>query len=143
LVCCSNHVAVLRALGDFGEAVPTARRTADRLGSILGEDHPYTVAAEMNLAVCLAEDGKLDESRALDEQNVQRLTRALGPNHPDALRVTANLALTRIALGDRAAVSGLNRIIEQLGELTGHEHPGVAALQSGARNHRVLDPQQF
>jgi len=143
LVCSSNHVAVLRALGDFGEAVPTARLTADRLRSVLGKDHPYTVAAEMNLAVCLAENRELDESRVLDEQNVQRLTRVLGPNHPDALRANANLALTRIAQGDRAAAAGLNRIIEQLGDLTGHEHPSVVALQRGERNHRVLDPQQF
>ena len=143
LVCSSNHSAVLRAQGDLDGAQAVARDTSARLRSGLGTEHPYTIAAEMNLAVCLADAGQLDESRVLDEQNVERLTRMFGPNHPDALRATANLALTRRVQGDRSVGPSLNRIIDQLGALIGHEHPSVTALQNGVRNHRVLDPQTF
>jgi hypothetical protein len=131
----------MRALHMLPAAVDGAQATVDLLRQVLGEVHPFTLAALTNLAVCTAEIGDLVEARVLDERTVEALTGLLGASHPDTLRARANLALTRIELGESGAREEQPQIATELGQQIGRNHPSVVALQSGRRAHRLLDGQ--
>jgi hypothetical protein len=70
----------------------------------LGPDHPDTLRVAAHLSVVLAEEGSLEESRALAEDTYQRRCRLLGEDHPDTLRAATHLAdrLARLGQCDRA-----------------------------------------
>ncbi|WP_190019447.1 tetratricopeptide repeat protein, partial [Streptomyces lucensis] len=57
---------------------------------VLGEEHPETLRTTSNMALRLAQVGRVEEARELTEVTLGRHRRVLGEEHPDTLR-TARL----------------------------------------------------
>jgi hypothetical protein len=63
---------------------------------ILGEQHPETLTAMVNLAGTYRNQGKWDEAMELQEKVLGLTKQILGERHPDTLAAMANLAFMRI-----------------------------------------------
>ncbi len=69
---------------------------------MLGPDHPHTLAADVNQAVCLAEEGEWDSARERLRETAGRLATVIGAEHPDTLRCLGDLALVSRRAGGEA-----------------------------------------
>ncbi|MHA6760809.1 FxSxx-COOH system tetratricopeptide repeat protein [Streptacidiphilus sp. PAMC 29251] len=69
------------------------------LGFHLGEEHPFTLCAEVNWANARAELGDLAAAERSERSCLARMVRTLGEVHPDTLACRSNLAVTLRALG--------------------------------------------
>ena len=78
------------------ERLLTERRNA------LGDDHPDTLAAMLELADCLWAQGRLIAARKLEERVVEERRQQLGEQHPDTLKAIGKLAVTLAAQGNLA-----------------------------------------
>lgn len=147
VVCQLNLAMVSRRAGDLTGARALAATSADLLAAALGTDHPYTLSAWMNHAICIAEDPEPPEGRAaagelasaLLQRAADELARVIGADHPNALRCRANLVLLR----DRLQPGGGHRvdaIVRELAYRIGEDHPTVAAIRGGAFQRRIIDP---
>src|SRR5437899_4460406 len=68
----------------------------------LGEDHPETLTAMLDLADCRWVQGRLIAARRLEEQVVEGRRRQLGEQHADTLKAIGKLAVTLAAQGNLA-----------------------------------------
>jgi hypothetical protein len=59
--------------------------TVPRYQRVLGDDHPDTLRAALNLAAGLWLLGEHQQARELHEDTVVRYRRVLGDDHPDTL----------------------------------------------------------
>lgn len=146
LVCAVNLASALRLQytpASAAKALTTIRAAAEGLENRLSAEHPYSLAAQMVLGVALADVDEWIEARAVEERAVERMTKKLGPHHPDTLRCRANLMLTRQQSGDRTAMTERMEIVARLTGLLGAEHPNIATLRDGRRLLRAIDPQPF
>jgi hypothetical protein len=76
----------LAANGDRSHAGRTVdEQLLDRWRSILGPDHPDTLAAASILAFALMQLGEVEPARTLGEDTLQRCRRVLGLDHPSTL----------------------------------------------------------
>src|SRR6266849_5290633 len=66
----------------------------------LGEEHPQTLAAMLDLADCLWAQGRLIAARAIEERVVAGRRRLLGEHHADTLKAIGKLAVTMAAQGE-------------------------------------------
>src|SRR5438552_18791140 len=66
----------------------------------LGEDHPETLTAMLDLADCLWAQGRLIAARKLEEQVVEGRRALLGEQHADTLKAIGKLAVTLAAQGN-------------------------------------------
>ena len=60
----------------------------------LGEEHPMSLSAAINLSNCLADAAEPGRGGVAAAQHPGALTKVLGPDHPDTLICQANLAVT-------------------------------------------------
>ena len=74
---------------------------------MLGEEHPDTLTAMLDLADCLWAQGRLIAARKLEEQVVAGRRRLLGEEHFDTLKASGKLAVTMAAQGELAAARAL------------------------------------
>jgi Tetratricopeptide repeat len=68
----------------------------------LGEDHPETLTAMLELADCLWAQGRLIAAGKLEEQVVEGRRQLLGEQHADTLKAIGKLAVTLAAQGNLA-----------------------------------------
>jgi len=107
-----------RAAQAWHEAEYQGRRT------LLGEEHPATLASMNNLAGTLRAQGDLAGARALHEQELAICRRVLGEEHPDTLTSMGNLASTLQAQGDLAGARALEeKVLAARRRVLGEEHP--------------------
>jgi tetratricopeptide (TPR) repeat protein len=101
-----------RMLGMASSTVPptelTASATLSERRSVLGDDHPETLAAANDLALDLHRLGDYQQARSLDEDTLDRRRRVLGDDHVDTLRTADQLAADLRALGDWQHASQLD-----------------------------------
>ena len=135
--------ALAQAREARGEALTLATASAAGLAEVLGKDHPYTLAAETNVAICTAEAGDVEAGIALMVPLAQRGAAILGPEHPDSLRAFANEALMKRMLGHSDEEPVIARLRNTLAARLGESHPAVQALTLGRLLHRVVDPHPF
>ena len=69
---------------------------------VLGEEHPETLAAMLDLADCLWAQGRLIAARKLEERVVAARRIRLGADHFDTLKAIGKLAVTMAAQGELA-----------------------------------------
>ena len=87
---------------------------------VLGEEHPDTLTAMLDLADCLWAQGRLLAARKLEEQVVAGRRRLLGEDHFDTLKATGKLAVTMAAQGELAAARELQeRVVNGMRSLYG------------------------
>jgi len=85
-----------------------------------GEEHPDTLAAMLDLAELLWEEGRLRPARILEEQVVAARLRLFGDAHPDTLKAMGKLATTIGVQGDLATARAIQaRILELAPEVWG------------------------
>src|SRR5664280_2919882 len=90
----------------------------------LGEEHPATLTARLNLAATLYAQGDLAGARQHEEQVLEARRQLLGEEHPDTLSARNNLAGTLKAQGDLAgARQHQEQVLEASRRLLGEEHP--------------------
>ena len=72
---------------------------------IYGDQHPFTLAANINYASDLAACGELAEAIGIGQETLANCRSTLGPDHPDTLMAAVNLAIDVEASG-RSGTSG-------------------------------------
>src|SRR5262244_4245981 len=89
-----------RAMNGSGKSCEALERLVEERRRRLGDDHPETLSAMLDLADCLWAQGRLIAARKLEEQVVEGGRRCLGEQHPDTLKAMGKLAVTLGAQGD-------------------------------------------
>lgn len=87
LTVAANLASDLAVLGRTVEAASLGSDTAIRLRMLLGEEHPVTLGCAANLSLDTADD-------RLAADALLRLTRSLGPAHPDVQQAAAGQRLS-------------------------------------------------
>jgi tetratricopeptide (TPR) repeat protein len=115
----AEHYMTLRTLNDLSIAVRLAAadlQIAFRMATevfetctrILGERHPDTLAAAVNLGNTLRAVGRTTEALALAESAVGRYQGIYGPDHPYTHACAGNLAVLRRMTGDAESARRLD-----------------------------------
>jgi hypothetical protein len=93
------------------------------------------------LANCLADSGELLQAEALERETIRKLEDRLGRRHPTTLACRSNLAVTlRLAGHAQEAEQARARILVELGEVLGPDHPDATLLQEWRRIYSDLEP---
>ncbi|MCH9648189.1 MAG: tetratricopeptide repeat protein, partial [Deltaproteobacteria bacterium] len=86
--------------GFYAQAGEFQERVLRSSEGSLGEEHPDTLTARLNLAGTLKAQGDLEGARELEERVLRSREGSLGEEHPDTLTARNNLAGTLFAQGD-------------------------------------------
>ena len=116
-----EHFATLRAANELSitlrsieaardEALESAQAVYGLLLRSLGENHPDTMAAAINLSNVQRVIGQTDQALALAESTVASYPHVYGPEHPYYYGCAGNLALLRRLTGTPAAALCVPRI---------------------------------
>ncbi|MEW9554685.1 FxSxx-COOH system tetratricopeptide repeat protein [Nonomuraea sp. NPDC050783] len=125
LMCRASLAADLFARGETARAVAEAETVARTFDRLYGR-HPFTLAAESNLAVYLCGDGARHQERALrlSGSACDGLTRAVGARHPHTLAALVNHASVLVEAGRlEEAAEAEERAAQLLADMLGQEHP--------------------
>ncbi|MEV4133205.1 FxSxx-COOH system tetratricopeptide repeat protein [Dactylosporangium sp. NPDC049742] len=135
-----NLANVLRARGEHTRAMRIDVAGIESLLDKVGREHPFSVAAAVNLASDHAWVGhphQLDASRrAVDlAKRVHRRE-----THPDRIAAEANLTIDAAAADDPAAATSRQQVLARLVDLYGPDHPTALTVAHGDRVDCILEP---
>ncbi|MFC0528639.1 FxSxx-COOH system tetratricopeptide repeat protein [Phytohabitans kaempferiae] len=99
LLAMRRYADALRSLGDR-RAGEYARRALDGMLAVLGERHEYTMGALMGVGADLRIEGRFEEARSVDDQNLEYHLEVLGPGDPSTLRALNCVSINRRWAGD-------------------------------------------
>ncbi|HEY0531568.1 MAG TPA: FxSxx-COOH system tetratricopeptide repeat protein, partial [Actinoplanes sp.] len=136
---CSSAVWHLLARGDAHTALPLAEHLHSTWSDRHGPDDFITITAADTLASAYRMLGRYQQARRLDEDNVARLRRIRGDNHPDTLIATGNLAADLHQLGDFERAREMNEDnLARRRRVLGVDHPDtLGAANNLAANLRM------
>jgi tetratricopeptide (TPR) repeat protein len=100
LAAMEGLATVLRAQGEFNDALRLQEQVFTRRRDELGEDHVETLDALVQVASTLYARGDRGEARQIEEKVLVLRRDWHGEQHPDTLEAMENLSLTIRALGD-------------------------------------------
>ncbi|MDV9175899.1 FxSxx-COOH system tetratricopeptide repeat protein, partial [Streptomyces sp. W16] len=126
-----NYLAMtFAAVGDHERALALHQDLFDRR-RVLGEDDPETLIAASNLAIRLADVGRVEEAVVLGEGTLARRRRVLGEDHPNTLIAASNLAnrLADVGRVEEAVVLGEGTLAGQR-RVLGEDHPNTLITAS-------------
>jgi tetratricopeptide (TPR) repeat protein len=110
--------------GEPRPAVSLATRAHHLYRTILGEDHPETLASALTLAWRLGNLGKYEQARALAQDTLNRYRRVLGKDHPETLASATNLAWRLGNLGEYEQARALAQdTLTHCRRVLGNDHP--------------------
>ncbi len=131
-----DTIRYLQAHGDDRASRTVSAQLLDRWRSILGSDHPDTLAAASILPLALAKLGEAEAARALGQDTLQRSRRVLGPDHRATLWAATALTAVLVLLGEVEPARALGQDTLQRSRRTlGPDHPTTlwaAASLTGA-----------
>jgi tetratricopeptide (TPR) repeat protein len=81
----SNLATVLDSQGKYETAEAMNRQTLSLKDTVLGREHPDTLATMSNLATVLGRQGKYEAAEAMNRQTLSLSETVLGHEHPDTL----------------------------------------------------------
>ncbi|MCB1032853.1 MAG: tetratricopeptide repeat protein, partial [Acidobacteria bacterium] len=116
----------------FDEALDLFRRSFALVKRDLGEDHPFSLAVQTNLAVTLTQLNRFDEAQALERRLVETSRRIYGPDSAIVANALNNLGASLAAAGrwqEAEATFG-----ESLALARRWLPPGHSTLDNTARN---------
>ncbi|KIN05367.1 hypothetical protein OIDMADRAFT_177562 [Oidiodendron maius Zn] len=114
--------------GKYSEAEAIYRQALQLRETVLGKDHPDTLASMDNLASSLHSQGKYADAEAMDRQVLQLRETVLGKDHPETLGSMNNLASSLHSQGKYADAEAMHRQTMQLKEtVLGKDHPSTLA----------------
>jgi hypothetical protein len=118
-----NTIRYLQARGDSHASRAVADPLLDRWRSILGPDHPDTLAVASMLTVAVFALGEINPARALGEDTLQRCRRVIGPDHPITLWAAAALTLALAQLGEAEPARALAQdTLQRCRRVLGSDH---------------------
>jgi tetratricopeptide (TPR) repeat protein len=124
-----------RIRGQYVEAEAMCRQTLQLRETVLGRDHPDTLASMNNLATSLRQRGKYVEAEAMCRQTLQLRETVLGRDHPDTLVSMNHLATSLRQRGKYVEAEALDRQTLQLQEtVLGRDHPDTLMSKSNLAN---------
>jgi tetratricopeptide (TPR) repeat protein len=136
-----NLASVLRVAQRPAEALLYDEQAKRGLLRIYGDQHPFTLAANINYASDLAACDRLGEAIQLGHETLAKCAGSLGADHPDTLMAGANLALDDEAAGYKAAArQRLDDVLQRYATTLTPEHPEARAAQQGARLTAEIEP---
>ncbi|MFD9795475.1 FxSxx-COOH system tetratricopeptide repeat protein [Streptomyces sp. NPDC059070] len=130
LQCGSFTAQMLRLMGRYGEALTLQEYNHRLHHQVLGADHPQTLLAQHNLALCLRRDGEPERARGLLHEARQAMLR-----RADATAYTCDYAMLLRELGRHEEARELaGEAAEAYERLLGPDHPYTI----GARDNVAL-----
>src|SRR3954471_7246813 len=121
-----DTIRYLQAHGDSRGSRAVGEQLLDRWRSILGPDHPDTLAAASRLTLALIALSEAEAARTLGEDTLQRCRRVHGPDHATTLMaagaLTLTLALTALGEGEPARALG-DDTVPRCRRVFGPDHP--------------------
>jgi serine/threonine protein kinase/tetratricopeptide (TPR) repeat protein len=132
---------VYHALGLYRQAeehLPVALESRKR---VLGEEHPSTLNATVDLANLYSAQGRYAEAEPLYQQTLEMQKRVLGEEHPSTLSSMNNVATAYSQQGRYAEAEPLYlQMLEIQRRVLGEEHPlTLASLGNLANVYQILD----
>jgi tetratricopeptide (TPR) repeat protein len=110
--------------GAYAQAKQWYQRSVDECRRRLGDEHPDTLSARLNLASMLYGQGDLSGAAALQTQVLDAFLRILGAEHPSTLTSMNNLASMLYGQGDLPGAAALQtKVLEARRRILGAEHP--------------------
>ncbi|SMD27174.1 Tetratricopeptide repeat-containing protein [Kibdelosporangium aridum] len=126
--CALGRSIDLRHGGNLRQAKELGEQVVETYRERIGESHPYTKCAEIDLAVTLRLLGNSAQARAIDERALEQLRTSLGHDHVYSLIASINLASDLSALGETEAALALNNeTLERCERVLGPDHPTTLA----------------
>ena len=139
-----NLASVLRAAGNMQDAISYDEQSRIGLLRIYGDEHPFTLAADINYATDLAGTGRLGEAIQIGQRTLGKCLRhqSLGESHPETLMVAANLSIDEAAAGDVAsAEQRLSDVLGLYAATLSLEHPEARAAAQRIRLTAEIEPE--
>ena len=123
--------ATLRDIGLLQDAASPQRKAMELRASLLGEDHPDTLASTHELSESLAMRNELDEARQLQERALSGRQSVLGAEDPDTLDSMGGLALILCDAGEAERARELQeRVLSGTRKMYGEENAQTAVAKS-------------
>jgi len=141
LVAGANLADALDDHGRYSEAEASYREVLVVRQSVLGCEHPSTLATACNLATTLSHQGKYAEAEATYREVLVVQQRVLGSEHPDMLRTACNLASALGCQGKHVEAEAAYRevlVVQQ--RVLGSEH--LDTLATACNLASALDDQR-
>ena len=114
--------------GKYKEAERMHRQTLRLKETVLGQEHPSTLASMNNLAESLNSQGKYEEAELMHRQTLRLKETVLGQEHPSTLGSMNNLAESLRQQGKYEEAERMHRQTLRLMEtVLGQEHPDTLA----------------
>ena len=136
-----NLASVLRTASRPEEAGSYDLEARDALVVIYGDQHPFTLAANINYASDLAACGELAEAISVGQDTLANCRSTLGLSHPDTLMAAVNLAIDVEASGSQARAERLREdALSRYAETLTMEHPEARAARLGTRLTAEIEP---
>jgi hypothetical protein len=136
-----NLASVLRAAIRPEDARPLDLQARDALVVAYGDQHPFTLAANINYASDLAACGELAEAIRIGQDTLTYCRGTLGLDHPDTLMAAVNLAIDVEDSGSEARAERLREeALRRYEETLSMEHPEARAAQLGTRLTAEIEP---
>ncbi|MFJ4525566.1 FxSxx-COOH system tetratricopeptide repeat protein [Streptomyces sp. NPDC088810] len=136
------HAVLLQAgnsLGHAGQVTAAVTHFQNLTRTVLGPDHPDSLAARKNLAHWLGKGGDETGAAAVIEQLLPDMVRTWGPDDPDTLATRGDLASWRGIAGDAAgAVAAYEELMPDLVRLLGPDHPHTLAARGNLARNRGM-----
>src|SRR3954454_1428034 len=95
-----NTIRYLQSRGDSSGSRAVSEQLLDRWRTILGPDHPDTLAVATNLTFALFSVAEATSARALGEDTLRRCRRVLGRDHARTLLAATALTLALVQQGE-------------------------------------------
>ncbi len=104
-----NTTCYLQVYGVSHAGRAVCEQLLDRWRSVLGPDHPDTLAAASDLTLALIAVGEAKRVRALGQDTLRRSRRVVGPDHGTTLLTATALALALTQLGEAGPARDLGQ----------------------------------
>jgi hypothetical protein len=102
------------------------------------EDDDERLAAALNMASSLSDQGEHDEAEALQRHVLKVQERVVGPEHPDTLGTRHNLSISLSGLGKHPEAEALQRhVLEVMVRVAGPDHPKTLTIKHNLANSLV------
>jgi hypothetical protein len=123
----------------YEQAEETHRQAFRLMETVLGKEHPSTLASMNNLAMVLGDQGKYEQAEEILRQTIRLMETVLGKEHPDTLTSINNLATVLMGQGKyeqveemhQQALAAVRRCwAKSIFNTDEHEQPGLSVLES-------------
>ncbi|CAG8983215.1 hypothetical protein HYALB_00004043 [Hymenoscyphus albidus] len=139
--CLDTLAQILRAQGKHAEAMIYQQRSLIGRRKKLGDEHPATLIAAINVGSIFQDLGQFDCAEEYMAKTLVVQRRDLGKEHPDTLLCANNLALLYLDQGRlKLAEESMERLVEINKRLLGPSHSFT--LKSTANLARILKSQR-